>query len=127
MHARASLVLNLPWLSTIFLDLGFGSSANKGTNMTDYKPQPIDTSDVVLDGELDELTEKLAENAHENWALMRFADQWQYGPSRDDKKKEHPNLVPYSALTETDKDLDRRTAMETIKAIVALGYSITKN
>lgn len=94
--------------------------------MTDYKPQPIDTRTVELDGELAQLTEKLAENAHENWSMLRFQQGWSYGPRRDDGAKQHPNLVPYAALSESDKDLDRSTAMETIKAILALGYSIEK-
>ncbi len=94
--------------------------------MTEYKPQPIDTRDIVLDGELEQLTEKLAENAHENWSMLRYQMGWRYGPRRDDESKQHPNLVPYAALSEADKDLDRSTAMETIKAILALGYSIEK-
>lgn len=32
-----------------------------------YIPNPIDTIDVVLSDELNELTEKIAENAHEVW------------------------------------------------------------
>lgn len=33
-----------------------------------YTPQPIDTKSIELSEELKELTEKLAENVHENWA-----------------------------------------------------------
>lgn len=33
-----------------------------------YKPQPIDTSGVQLDEEILQLTERLAENAHDIWA-----------------------------------------------------------
>ena len=47
-------------------------------------------------------------------------------PRRDDARKEHPNLVPYEELSEADKDYDRATAMETIKAILSLGYRIEK-
>lgn len=94
--------------------------------MSDYKPQPIDTSGVVLDDWLQDLTEKLAENAHDNWSLMRRRDGWSYGPTRDDAKKHHPNLVPYGELSEADKDLDRQTAMQTIKAMLAMGYEIRK-
>lgn len=95
--------------------------------MTSYKPKPIDTTGVTLPGELLDLTEKLAENAHDHWACMRIADGWTYGPRRDDEAKKHPNLVPYSELSESDKDLDRNTAMETIKAMLALGYEIKKS
>jgi hypothetical protein len=91
-----------------------------------YKPAPEDTSGVVLPRPIESLTELLARNAHENWARQRIGDGWQYGPQRDDAKKEHPNLVPYEDLSETDKNYDRRTAMETIKTILALGYRIEK-
>ena len=94
--------------------------------MAGYIPRPIDTRDVELGSDLLDLTEKLAENAHDNWAQMRFEDGWSLGSKRDDDPKRHPNLVPYSELSEADKDLDRGTAMESLKAVLALGYEITK-
>ncbi len=92
----------------------------------DYKPAPRDTSGVRLPRAVAELTELLARNAHENWARRRMADGWRYGPRRDDAKKEHPSLVPYEQLPDSEKEYDRTTAMETIKTIVALGYRIEK-
>lgn len=94
--------------------------------MSSYQPKPIDTSGIHLNGELADLTERLAENAHDNWSLMRIREGWTLGPKRDDASKKHPNLVPYEDLSENDKDLDRATAMETIKAMLALGYEIRK-
>lgn len=91
-----------------------------------YTPRPIDTSKVVLPEELLVLTERLAENAHEVWARQRLAEGWTYGPERDDSKKTHPGLVPYNQLPESEKQYDRNTAMETLKAIVALGYEIRR-
>jgi RyR domain-containing protein len=34
--------------------------------------------------------------------------------------------VPYDELTESEKDYDRKTVVEAIKAIIALGYEITR-
>ena len=90
----------------------------------DYRPSPIVTDGVVLPADLLALAERLAENAHDNWACQRLADGWRYGPHRDDAAKEHPCLVPYDALTESEKEYDRRTALETLRAIVTLGYRI---
>jgi RyR domain len=92
----------------------------------EYKPAPRDTSGVRLPRELAELTELLARNTHENWARRRVDEGWRYGPARDDAKKEHPSLVPYERLSESEKDYDRTTAMETVKTILALGYRIGK-
>src|SRR5690349_18015984 len=90
----------------------------------DYKPSPIDTSGVVLPADLVELTERLAEHTHDVWAAQRATEGWTWGPERDDARKLHPDLVPYSELSESEKEYDRRTALETLKAIVALGYRI---
>jgi hypothetical protein len=89
-----------------------------------YQPRPIDTSSVQLDEELLELTEWLAKNVHDTWARQRLADGWSYGPARDETRREHPGLLPYENLSETEKDYDRITAMQTVKAILALGYRI---
>ena len=89
-----------------------------------YEPRPIDTSGVTLSGDLQELTERLAENAHEHWVRQRLADGWVLGPTRDDLRKEHPGLVPYDQLPESEKPYDRLSAMETLRAVVALGYTI---
>jgi ryanodine receptor 2 len=74
---------------------------------------------------LDGLLERLAENTHDVWAATRIAQGWSYGPTRDDGNKRHPCLVPYSQLPESEKEYDRRTAAETLKAILTLGYQIS--
>ena len=91
-----------------------------------YKPEPIDTKDIKLPDELLELTEKIAENVHDIWALGRISDGWTYGQQRNDETKQTPCLVAYSELPESEKAYDRNTALESLKAIVALGYKITK-
>jgi hypothetical protein len=91
-----------------------------------YSPNPIPTESVRLPSEIQELIEVLARNVHEVWAQERLAGGWKYGPTRDDVGKKHPCLVSYEELPESEKEYDRRMALETIKAIVALGYHIEK-
>lgn len=91
-----------------------------------YTPRPIDLSDVELEKELNELREAIAENAHEIWASKRVAEGWSFGPYRDDKKKETPDLVEYSRLSEGEKEYDRQMAMETLKLIKKLGFDLIK-
>ena len=91
-----------------------------------YTPEPIDTSDIELSDSLLRLTERLAGNAHDVWAKQRMAEGWTCGPQRDDVAKTHPDLVPYSELPDSEKEYDRQTAMETLKAIVAMGYEIRR-
>lgn len=89
-----------------------------------YSPAPLDLDDVTLPEGLEELTEAIAENTHEVWAKKRMDAGWTYGAARDDEAKKHPNLLPYSSLSEEEKDLDRATAMNAIKLIMKLGYKI---
>lgn len=89
-------------------------------------PQPIDTSAIKLPTELEPLVEQMAKNVHEVWAAGRIADGWTYGKKRDDAKKTHPCLVPYEDLPESEKVYDRNTAIDTLKFIVANGFTICK-
>lgn len=89
-----------------------------------YKPEPIKTDDIVLSDELLELTEKIAENVHNVWAVGRIKEGWTYGENRDDETKTTPCLVPYNELPESEKEYDRNTALETLKLIIKLGYKI---
>lgn len=91
-----------------------------------YTPRPIDTSGVTLSPEILELTERLAEHAHEIWARQRLQDGWTHGPKRDDAEKKHPCLVPYADLTESEKQYDRNAAIDTLKAVLSLGYEIRR-
>ncbi|BAY22651.1 hypothetical protein NIES2100_24140 [Calothrix sp. NIES-2100] len=89
-----------------------------------YKPEPIDTSKVTINTEHLKLTELLAKNTHEIWAQQRIEEGWKFGTQRDDVRKEHPGLVPYEELSESEKQYDRNTALGVIKMLLALGYRI---
>ncbi len=91
-----------------------------------YEPHPIPTDDVELPTELSHLAERLAEHVHDLWAIQRMADGWRYGPHRDDEQKLHPCLVPYGDLPPGEKKYDRLVTDGTLKAIISLGYDITK-
>ena len=93
----------------------------------DYTPQPIDTSDVRLPAELDELVEKIAKNVHEVWAQSRMEQGWTYGDERSDELRHHPCLIPYEELPEIEKDYDRDTALGTLKLICKFGFKITRD
>ena len=91
-----------------------------------YIPKPIDTSDIVLSDELIKLRELVAKNVHEVWAKSRIEEGWTYGEERNTEKKTTPCLVPYEELPEIEKEYDRKTAYESIKLIMKLGYEIKR-
>ena len=91
-----------------------------------YTPIPFDTTAIELPQELMSLAEQMAKNVHEVWSAGRMADGWTYGEKRDDVLKIHPCLVPYEELSESEKEYDRNTSIETLKFIVAKGFRIIK-
>ena len=91
-----------------------------------YIPKPINTDDIELPDDLLELSERIAENAHEVWAQGRVNEGWTYGEKKDSVKKTTPCMVPYDQLPESEKAYDRNTVLETIKLIIKFGYNIEK-
>ena len=96
-------------------------------NNKTYTPKPINTTDVELSEDLLQLVEFLAENTHDVWAKGRMDEGWTYGPVRNEELKQHPCLIPYADLPENEKEYDRNTSLETLKAIVKLGYKLIIN
>jgi hypothetical protein len=68
-----------------------------------YRPKLIETSGIEIPPRLRALTERLAENAHDDWAQRRLSEGWTWGPQRDDAAKKYPCLVPYDRLPESEK------------------------
>lgn len=91
-----------------------------------YTPNPISTDNITLSEEIITLSEQIAENVHDVWAVSRMADGWTYGPERNDTLKTHPCLVSYCELPEAEKDYDRNTALQTLKLIQKLGFTIQR-
>ncbi|MBO6075040.1 MAG: Ryanodine receptor Ryr [Paludibacteraceae bacterium] len=92
----------------------------------DYEPQPLNLDDMVLTEDLLELQEAIAENAHEVWAAARKAEGWTYGAVRNDALKQHPDMLPYSALPDSEKEYDRLMAFNTIKLVKKLGWKLVR-
>lgn len=95
-------------------------------SVDEYTPNPINVDNIPLDGDLEELQEAIAENAHDVWAEGRMNEGWTYGKERDDINKKHPDLMPYSALPDGEKEYDRIMAFNTIKLVRKLGFDIVK-
>lgn len=89
-----------------------------------YQPKPINTETIELPAEISSLTERLAASTHDVWAVGKMSQGYVFGETTNDDAKTHADLIPYADLSEDKKDYDRNTAMETLKAIYALGYEI---
>ena len=95
-------------------------------SVDEYEPHPIDVDYIPLDGDLEELEEAIAENAHDVWAEARKKEGWTYGKERNDTNKQHPDMIPYTALPDSEKEYDRIMAFNTIKLVKKLGFDIVK-
>lgn len=93
---------------------------------TNYRPNPIESSDKKLPDELNVLVEKMAKNVHDIWAKNRLEQGWTYGKTRNDELKQHPCLIAYEDLSEEEREYDRNTAIGTLNLILKLGFKISK-
>jgi hypothetical protein len=89
-----------------------------------YDPLPPDHASIEIPPDLLGLVERLAEATHDTWARQRLEEGWRYGPRRDDEEKEHPGLVPYQNLSESEKEYDSKISLGIIKTILAWGYRL---
>ncbi|XP_031824383.1 ryanodine receptor 2 isoform X11 [Sarcophilus harrisii] len=89
-----------------------------------FTPIPVDTSQIVLPPHLERIREKLAENIHELWVMNKIELGWQYGPVRDDNKRQHPCLVEFAKLPEQERNYNLQMSLETLKTLLALGCHV---
>lgn len=59
------------------------------------------------------------EQLHTSWSAEKQADGWVYGPEKNEARKTHPCLVPYSALPagQRAKDALFRAVVDALKAV----------
>ncbi|KAL7383245.1 hypothetical protein ABVT39_007231, partial [Epinephelus coioides] len=111
------------------MDSGCSSSAERNASMdTDghFDPQPVDTSSVSVPERLEFVVNKYAEHTHEKWSLDKFANGWVHGEQLCENTKVHPLLKPYRALAEKEKEAYRWAIKETIKSMLAFGWTIER-
>lgn len=44
--------------------------------------------------------------SHESWMAQKIKDGWSYGPVKDPERKQHPCLVPFDELSESQRRKD---------------------
>ncbi|MEH6552424.1 MAG: RyR domain-containing protein [Pseudomonadales bacterium] len=83
----------------------------------DFKPSLGALPEVTKLITDDKMLEQLAELEHTRWMMDRRINGWSYAATRDDKRRFHPDLVPYDELSEQSKSYDR-------KVITTLGTAL---
>ncbi|XP_057715471.1 ryanodine receptor 3-like isoform X6 [Corythoichthys intestinalis] len=91
-----------------------------------FIPTPVETSQIVMPPHLEKVRDTLAENIHEMWGMNKIELGWSYGKIRDDNKRQHPCLVDFSKLPETEKNYNLQMSTETLKTLLALGCRVVQ-
>uniref|UniRef100_A0A8C7FDW2 Ryanodine receptor 3 n=1 Tax=Oncorhynchus kisutch TaxID=8019 RepID=A0A8C7FDW2_ONCKI len=91
-----------------------------------FIPTPVETSQIVMLPYLEKVRDRLAENIHELWAMNKIELGWSYGKIRDDNKRQHPCLVDFPRLPETEKNYNLQMSTETLKTLLALGCHVVQ-
>ncbi len=69
--------------------------------------------------------ERLAEHEHERWMAQRIVAGWTYG-RRDDARKRHPMIKPWSRLGRTEREKDRAAVRQIPDLLISEGLRITR-
>jgi ppGpp synthetase/RelA/SpoT-type nucleotidyltranferase len=81
-------------------------------------PLPVLTRDEI---------DRMAEMEHGRWVVERLESGWRYGRNRDPEKKQSPFLVPWTELTEEQRDWDRNAGREWPRILAEAGLEIVRN
>lgn len=65
-----------------------------------------ETCASAVDGVVGVMQGNTPEESHENWCRFKRENGWTLGPVKDETKKEHPLLVPYGELPESQQIKD---------------------
>ncbi|RXM31020.1 hypothetical protein EOD39_7372, partial [Acipenser ruthenus] len=128
--------LALPCLSAVagalppdYMESNYVAMMEKQSSMDaegNFNPQPADTLNVNVPEKLDYFINKYAEHSHEKWSMDKFANGWVYGEPLCEATKVHPLLKPYKLLVEKEKEVYRWPIKESLKTMLAWGWSIER-
>ena len=83
-----------------------------------------DAGQVLSRPDLEKMIDPLAAQVHDAWMRQRQAEGWSWGAVHNAALKQHPCLVAYEQLPESEKEVDRRTARTAIQGLMGLGFEV---
>jgi hypothetical protein len=70
--------------------------------------------------------ERMAEMEHDRWVDEKRRQGWSFGSMRNAEKKQHPMLIPWDAMGEEYKDIDRSVVRFMGKILQKCGFMIRR-
>ena len=69
--------------------------------------------------------ETMALMEHEHWMMERIRNGWKYAPGQEDtQNKTHPDLLPWEALPDRIKILDRQPSIGLPRLLAKAGFEV---
>lgn len=127
--AREKAVSNRPWM------LLSETLRNANRSLADHFDVKLRSLGLVLAPKIEavpaELTadelELLARMDHDRWRADRALDGWSSATLRNDKQKEHPDMVPYEQLSDDTRQKDRDNIEAMIRILdQEMGLAVTR-
>ena len=84
-----------------------------------WQPTPLNLDGVRLSQDVLAISERLAENSHDVWAVGKFKQF-------EGTTNTHPDLIPYDSMTDAQKEYDRKASTDTLKFLTLCGYNFVK-
>jgi hypothetical protein len=84
-----------------------------------WQPTPLNLDGVRLSQDVLAISERLAENSHDVWAIGKFKQF-------EGTSNTHPDLIPYDSMTDAQKEYDRKASTDTLKFLTLCGYNFVK-
>jgi len=91
-----------------------------------FDPVTIETVNVTLGHEYEEIAKSYSEHVHDYWCLTKFDQGWSYGDTYSDATKVHPMLKPYKQLGRKDQMKYEDMTREVLKAVKALRWGMER-
>lgn len=116
-----------PFKRHLGVDWEFGTREPGAPADATYTPRPYNPPPIKLPPEVLDLVHTLSEHVHDTWARAKMDSGWRWGQTANDVARTHPNLLPYIFLKESEKEFDRKAALETIRTIYGLGFELVRS
>jgi hypothetical protein len=87
------------------------------------KSAPDDRTPADVLQTIEDDLERLAQAEHDGWMDVKLRNGWTRGPRNDDRKI-HPSLVPYTELSEADRMKDRNAVRAYPDIVHLAGFKI---